>query len=154
MIQAFEPMTAQSIEQRLELAANLIEELQASLDAERIALTQAKPEPLELATQRKRKALDNIEPQAEFLASNSTKQAIAALPAPSRQILDARHNAIMTAAHNAKESNAVNGKILARSQQSLLELVQLMAGVTAETTYSDRGQVASAGGPSAPRAQA
>ena len=149
-----EPLTGPDIEQRLDQAAALIDELQASLDAEREALSQAQAGPLEAATQRKRSALDNLEPKAEFLAAGSTKQAIAELPAPIRQILDARHSAIMTAAHNAKESNAVNGKILARSQQSLLELVQLMAGVTAGTTYSDRGQVASAGGPSTPRAQA
>ena len=154
MKQTHEPLTAAEIESGLSQAAELIQALQGALEAEREALTQALPEPLELATQAKRKVLDALEPLVAFLVSTETKKSIARQPSPMAKKLDARHSAVMAAAHNAKESNAVNGKILARSQQSLLELVQLMAGVTAGTTYSDRGQVASAAGPSATRAQA
>ena len=54
--------------------------------------------------------------------------------------LEQRHSLLLQQATNAKEYNAVNGKIIQRSQQSVQALIQLTSGVADELIYSERGE--------------
>ncbi len=126
---------------QLDQVGTLLATLAEALDAERQALAGHNSIALGTATQSKQQILDQLEPLASRLVAPQTSASIAALPAVSKAKVETHHKAVMTAARHAKDSNAVNGKIVTRSQQSLLELVHFMTGNTTAPTYSERGQV-------------
>ena len=51
-----------------------------------------------------------------------------------------RYDSILTALQQARDSNLVNGKLLARSQNSVREILNLLSGRRQDGLYSQSGQ--------------
>jgi flagellar biosynthesis/type III secretory pathway chaperone len=70
------------------------------------------------------------------------REQIAALPESVRLMLEPAHAHLLELATKTRECNAVNGKILRRSQQSIRELMHLMSGKDTDALYSEQGYTA------------
>ncbi len=115
-------------------------ELHSALINERAALRANDLTALASAVAAKQSALATIHRLTTELGPIPLSQRINALPAEHYPELERRHSLLLQQATNAKEYNAVNGKIIQRSQQSVQALIQLTSGVADELIYSERGE--------------
>jgi flagellar biosynthesis/type III secretory pathway chaperone len=53
--------------------------------------------------------------------------------------LEAPHTLLTTLARECRHYNAVNGKVIDRSRQSVAELARTLSGTNADSTYTARG---------------
>jgi len=60
-------------------------------------------------------------------------------PAAERAILEPLHTSLTTLARECRHYNAVNGKVIHRSRQSVAELARILSGTDADSTYTARG---------------
>ena len=138
----------QELQSTLAKTATLLLELQSALTAERLALTERNLQDLQQATEAKTSLLAQLEGTATALQPQKFQRITATLPMDARAKFDELHNAVISAAHSAKESNTVNGKILARSQQSVTELSRLLNADSQGAIYGEHGKMANpASGP-------
>ena len=56
-----------------------------------------------------------------------------------RQNLEPLHTSLTTLAWECRHYNAVNGKVIHRSRQSVAELARILSGTDADSTYTARG---------------
>lgn len=110
------------------------------LISERAALRSDDRELLHQAIVAKQLSLSAIHSMSKELETTKVTEQIAAAPPNQRPKLEQRHSLLIAQAGNAKEYNAVNGKIIARSQQSLQALTQLLSPGADELIYSARGE--------------
>ena len=121
-------------------------QLHDHLISERAALRADDQELLQQAVSAKQLSLSAIHTLSKALEALAVPERIAAAPAAERPELEQRHSLLIQQATNAKEYNAVNGKIIARSQQSIKALTQLLNPSADELIYSDRGETSGASG--------
>lgn len=115
-------------------------ELQKVLIAERAALRANDHGALAAVVERKQAVLSSIHSQTKELGPTPLQSLINGMPAEHLADLEQRHSLLLQQATNAREYNAVNGKIIARSQQSLQALIALTSGAADELVYSERGE--------------
>ena len=94
----------------------------------------------------KQQSLASIHLATRALGQQPLTEQIIAAPPELQGKLEQRHSLLIAQATNAKEYNAVNGKIIARSQQSLKALSQLLSPGADELIYSERGETSRAPG--------
>ena len=114
--------------------------LSALLDTQRAALAQRNLDALTTIVGEKQALCSEIESLSKAFSSTGIADRIAAAPEAERQKLAQLHNSLRDSANRAQEYNAVNGKILQRSQQSTRELIHLISGTDADLLYGDRGR--------------
>ena len=56
-----------------------------------------------------------------------------------RRIFEPLHTSLTTLAWECRHYNAVNGKVIHRSRQSVAELARILSGTDADSTYTARG---------------
>lgn len=124
-------------------------ELLAALADERAALTANNLPQLARAVEDKRTLLQSIHQQNLALNPATVLDRINQAPAAERPELLEQHQILQRLARQTRESNRVNGKIVSRSQQSLLELMRLTLGNQVDGIYGEHGETKSlmAGGP-------
>ncbi|MCR9278803.1 MAG: flagellar protein FlgN [Pseudomonadaceae bacterium] len=126
------------IETHVSQLTHALEELLAQIAIERDCLARRDAVQLASSTERKAHLIDRV------------NQITAALPAPlptlidnssgpQRAKLEADHNSLIELAEQARDSNAVNGKIIARSQQSARELLAMMTASESNGLYGSSG---------------
>lgn len=108
--------------------------------SERAALRADDRELLAQAVAAKQQTLSCIHEATKGLGPQSLTDQIAAAPGAWREKLATRHSLLRQQATNAKEYNAVNGKIIARSQQSLQALLQVISPGADELIYGEHGE--------------
>jgi flagellar biosynthesis/type III secretory pathway chaperone len=129
-----------------DLRGNLTELVELSqalceiLLAERAALTERSPQALAEALDRKAELCRRIERSGRALGTEALTAQIASRSGREREVLEPLHKSLLIAAETAREYNAVNGKIVKRSQQSVRELIHLISGMDAELLYGEQGQ--------------
>jgi flagellar biosynthesis/type III secretory pathway chaperone len=67
------------------------------------------------------------------------RSALPRLPSDERDKLEPLHTLLTTLAWECRHYNAVNGKVIHRSRQSVTELARILSGTNAESTYTARG---------------
>lgn len=138
--------SSNKISEQLDELIERFARLHDHLIGERAALRADDPELLRQAVAAKQEALSAIHTLTLGLGSTPLSEQIAALPEADRSRLVLRHNLLQQQAANAKDYNAVNGKIIARSQQSLQALMRLISPGADELIYSERGETSRASG--------
>lgn len=123
--------------------------LQEALISERAALQEDDAQALQTAVEAKQANLSAIHETAPDLRLDELGALIAALAPADRKEAELRHNLLVQQAAAAKEYNAVNGKIVRRSQQSVQGVLSLMTGTDDALTYSERGDTQRTTGASA-----
>lgn len=118
----------------------LSEALCEILLTERAALTQRDPSALAEALDKKTELCRHIEHRGLALGDEPLTAQLAARAESEREVLEPLHKNLVTATETAQEYNAVNGKIVMRSQQSVRELIHLISGMDAELLYGEQGQ--------------
>ena len=78
-------------------------------------------------------------PLDELLAGRSVSEFIACLGSSAQAELEARHARLKTLADGCRHQNAVNGKVIHRTRQSLAELARILSGQDADPIYTARG---------------
>jgi flagellar biosynthesis/type III secretory pathway chaperone len=121
-----------------ELSARLLE----VLHGEKVALVQRSLTELDAITAEKAELCVAIDSALASLGSTPLRGQIAALPEPDRVALEPAHARLVDLAGKTQECNAVNGKIVRRSQQSVRELMHLMSGKDTDALYSEQGYTA------------
>ncbi len=128
-------------------------ELCELLLAEREALISRNSPMLQQTIDAKRDVCNRIEAETGRLGPVSLAEQIQAADPAHVQELDRLHKSLLKLADQAQEYNAVNGKIVHRSQQSVRDLIHLISGMDAELLYGNQGQtMASAQGTAIARA--
>ena len=74
-----------------------------------------------------------------LLAGQTVTQFIAQLGTDARSALEARHARFKALAEMCRHQNAVNGKVIHRSRQSVAELARILSGQDADPIYTARG---------------
>ncbi|MEM1433103.1 MAG: flagellar protein FlgN [Pseudomonadota bacterium] len=115
-------------------------ELLPLLQAERAALVDNDLEQLTRHVELKRNLLMAIHGASQQLDPDSVRDRIAAAPEPEQSQLAAAHSSLKALAAEVREYNRVNGKIVARSQQSVAELLQLTFDDRSEKIYGENGE--------------
>ena len=122
-----------------ELSARLAELLKTEKDA----LVDRDLEALAQLTDKKQHLCTQIERQLREMGPEPLSQRIAALPEAERSRLDPLHKTLVERARQTQDFNAVNGKIVRRSQQSVRELLNLMSGTDSGPLYGQQGHTLS-----------
>ena len=125
---------------RLEALVALSDGLCELLLTERQALTDRDPSSLQTILDAKRAKCGEIEEMTLALGATPLSQQIQDAPGALRKELEHLHTSLLEQADRAQEYNAVNGKIVRRSQQSVRDLIHLISGMDAELLYGDQGQ--------------
>ncbi len=73
------------------------------------------------------------------LNGKSLRSALAHLDQAERDKLEPLHTSLTTLAWACRHYNAVNGKVIHRSRQSVAELARILSGTNADSTYTARG---------------
>ena len=127
------------LEKVIDEALQLANELFETLRGERQALVaRALPE-LERLTAEKARLCRQLDAAAARLGPAPLGEQIAALPPTSRGRLEPKHQLLHELAARTRKWNAVNGKIVHRSQQLVRELMHLMSGTDTDPLYSAQG---------------
>ena len=120
---------------------------------EREALISRDSQLLQQIIDAKRDVCSCIEADTRRLGPTPLPEQIEAADSVHAQELDVLHKSLLALADKAQEYNAVNGKIVHRSQQSVRDLIHLISGMDAELLYGNQGQtMASAQGTAIARA--
>ena len=138
-----QPQSVDALQSVLESLTGHYEHLLAALDAERDALRVRDATALQLATENKRQLCVDIEAlHGQF--DTPLRDRIEAQPQPGREKLELLHTHLCTLAREAQDLNAVNGKIIGRSQQSVRELIGMLHGRDSHALYGAHGVAAAA----------
>ncbi len=116
----------------------LQEALIGTLEQERAALKAQSYTRLGEATEQKSAVCQQIEERLRVLPA-PLADLVEQAPAQDRQNLDAHHTRLCALAREAKDLNAVNGKIVHRSQRSVRELIGVLNGHDAYALYGAEG---------------
>ncbi|HEX7035348.1 MAG TPA: flagellar export chaperone FlgN [Pseudomonadales bacterium] len=127
------------VERTLNDLERFTEELLEVLHDERQALVTRSLPDLERLTAEKARLCQQLDAAVAGLGALTLDQQIGALPAPCRGRLEPRRERLRELAAEVQKCNAVNGKIVHRSQQSVRELMHLMSGTDTEPLYSAQG---------------
>ena len=73
------------------------------------------------------------------VAGASLRDVLKQAPAAERAELEPLHTSLTTLAWACRHYNAVNGKVIHRSRQSVAELARILSGTDADSTYTARG---------------
>ena len=133
-------MSENSIEDKIRVLTGLAEQLTCILAAERTALTERNLAALAEATDSKVAVCRQIETATRALGPTPLREQIAGLDEARRAALEPLHKKLVAASETSREYNAVNGKIVQRSQQSVRELIKLMSGTEADLLYGESGR--------------
>jgi flagellar biosynthesis/type III secretory pathway chaperone len=77
---------------------------------------------------------------ARLLDGRSLRRAIAEAPESERTELELRHTLLKTQLTECRHRNAVNGKVVHRSRQSVAELIRILSGSDANAIYTASGR--------------
>lgn len=114
-------------------------ELLEVLRDERQVLVARSLSELERLTAEKARLCQQLDAAVAGLGAVSLDEQIEALPPSWRSRLAPRREQLRALAAEVQKCNAVNGKIVHRSQQSVRELMHLMSGTDTEPLYSAQG---------------
>jgi flagellar biosynthesis/type III secretory pathway chaperone len=142
-------LSADQVKALTERLIALFAALQEALINERSALQGDDAQGLQAAVDAKQATLNAIHEVAPGLRLDELGTLIAGLSPAERKETEPRHNLLVQQAAAAKEYNAVNGKIVRRSQQSVQGVLSLMTGTDDALTYSERGDTQRTTGASA-----
>jgi len=78
-------------------------------------------------------------PLDALLAGRTVREFIAEVGGASQSALETRHARLKALAENCRHQNAVNGKVIHRTRQSLAELARILSGHDADPIYTARG---------------
>lgn len=135
------PSAARNLEDQV---VSLLETLRALLNeigTERECLAQRDADLLAASTERKTLLIETVNQQTAELPA-PLPDLIARATGDQRAKLEAHHSSLIELAEQARDSNAVNGKIIARSQQSARELLAMMTDSESSGIYGASGQSA------------
>jgi flagellar biosynthesis/type III secretory pathway chaperone len=128
--------TSEHLEGIIERVEQLSTTLLEVLHNERQALiARALPE-LQTLTDEKAELCGAMDAALADLGPTPLREQIAALPEARRTTLQLLHARLLESARSIQEWNAVNGKIVHRSQQSIRELMHLMSGTDTDALHS------------------
>ncbi len=142
-------MTDEDVQATLLTLSGLYEALVGTLENERAALRAHSYEQLGQATDQKAALCAEIEARMSALPC-PLADLLSSADADNRENLDLLHNNLCEVAREAKDFNAVNGKIISRSQQSVRELIGVINGYEPNALYGAHGTALhghSSGGP-------
>ena len=92
------------------------------------------------AVQHKQALLTALHQVSASLPKAPLDEQIAAAPAEQQPQLEELQTTLKLLTREAQESNRVNGKVVARSQKSLRELMQLLLGNQPDQIYGEHGE--------------
>ena len=115
-------------------------ELCELLLAERQALVGRDSQRLQQIIDAKRSKCADIERQTRALGDTPLAEQIRSADPGAIPELEHLHTSLLAKADQAQEYNAVNGKIVHRSQQSVRDLIHLISGMDAELLSGNQGQ--------------
>lgn len=138
-------MTEIQLEEHLRALCELSSALADLLETEREALVERDLEALRRVTEDKLRLCAGMDRQLQKMGPEPLSQRLGALPESSRAKLEPLHRTLLTEAARSRDSNAVNGKIIRRSQQSVRELLNLMSGTDTDLLYGEHGQARAKG---------
>lgn len=118
----------------------LSDDLCALLLQEREALVSSNRDGLKAIVDAKRAKCAEIERCTAALGTVPLREQIAQAEPGVVSELERLHKILLTRADQAQEYNAVNGKIVHRTQQSVRDLIHLISGKDADLLYSQQGQ--------------
>lgn len=134
---------SENLPENLKDAVQRLEELSGRLlvvlEAERQALVSRDLGELQTATGEKADLCAAIDTATAALGHTPLRAQISALPPEHRHALEPAHERLTNLVRRTQECNAVNGKVLHRSQQSVRELMHLMSGMDTGVLYSEQG---------------
>lgn len=131
------PLSAESIDTRITLLQHKTQQLVEILLDERAALSGRDLDALVRVTATKSALCSEL---AELIeSSRPLPEAIAALPNPERAQLELRHKQLVALVASAQDSNLVNGKVIQRSQQSVLTILDTLSGKSLDGLYDTSG---------------
>lgn len=137
------------IEIQLEAQIRALRELSAALaellEKEQRALIDRDLDGLHRITDEKLQICGQMERVLQEMGPEPLTERLAALPEASRAKLEPLHRSLLAEAARSRDSNAVNGKIIRRSQQSVRELLNLMSGTDTDLLYGEHGQARAKG---------
>jgi flagellar biosynthesis/type III secretory pathway chaperone len=129
-----------------QLTEQLIEQfalLKQVLADESDALERRDPDALLIAAGTKHECavqIGRLEDQLRHsLGDTPLRSALARLAPEERGKLEPLHTLLTTLAWECRHYNAVNGKVIHRSRQSVAELARILSGTNADSTYTARG---------------
>ena len=108
--------------------------------AEREALVSRDSVGLQEIIESKRSKCADIERATMALGTTPLPEQIRSADPNQIPELEHLHTSLLAKADQAQEYNAVNGKIVHRSQQSVRDLIHLISGMDAELLYGNQGQ--------------
>jgi len=119
----------------IEVSTQLVELLKVEKDA----LVDQDLEALAQLTENKQQLCAQVEQQLQAVGPEPMSQRIAGRPEAERKRLYPLHKTLIELARQIQDYNAVNGKIVRRSQQSVRELLNLMSGTDNGPLYGQQG---------------
>lgn len=132
-------MSENLIEDQIIILTGLSTQLVELLNAEKDALIDRDLEALTQLTHNKQQLCAQIEQQLHEMGPEPLSQRIAVLSETERRRLEPLHRTLVELARQTQDYNAVNGKIVRRSQQSVRELLNLMSGTDNGPLYGQQG---------------
>ena len=129
---------ADSLVTRITALTELFSRLLDCLEDDRSALRSRSLETLQGATEAKSRTCASIESALTGLGA-PLGELIEEVDAASRTRLDALHKHLRELAREAKDSNAVNGRIIHRSQQSVRDLISILGDNHQDELYGEQG---------------
>jgi len=134
---------AGALQQTLEALIQQFTLLKQTLADESDALDRRDPDALLAAAGAKHACavqIGQLEDQlARELGGTRLRELIPRLGANERDIVEPLHTSLTTLAWQCRHYNAVNGKVIHRSRQSVAELARILSGTDADSTYTARG---------------
>lgn len=129
------------IEQQVSRLLGALQELLSEIATERDCLANRDADQLADSTRRKALLIEQVNQRTAELPA-PLPELVAKATGDQRRKLEAHHTSLIELAEQAKDSNAVNGKIIARSQQSARELLAMMTASETAGLYGSSGQSA------------
>lgn len=135
--------TFEIVDAHIERLSGLSEALLDILRRERSALIERRLDALEQITADKARRCAAVDEAIRAFGPEPLERYLAALSQPQRRRLDPAHQRLQTLAEETRHLNALNGRLLHRSRQSLETLKQLLGSTNGGTLYTARGRTAS-----------
>jgi flagellar biosynthesis/type III secretory pathway chaperone len=129
---------AASLEQGIQTLIEQFQELLSCLEQERLALRRRDLTSLHAASEAKARVCAVIE-AALGRFGEPLPDLIAAFHGEESKRLDVLHGNLRELAREAQDSNAVNGKIIHRSQQSVRDLIAILGDTHRDVLYGEQG---------------
>ena len=133
-------MSENSLKELILKLTHSSERLTEVLEAERAALVARDLPALAEVVAAKQAICQEIETLGEAFAATPLVEQIELAPESGRPELARLHSLLRACATRAQDYNAVNGKIVQRSQQSIRELMHLISGTDTDLLYGERGR--------------